>query len=194
MSAVPPNSLGDIFSYREAIAAGLTRWQVYALRDSGALIALGGGLYRRASAPPADLDLLEIAERVPRATLCLETALVRHDLLDAIPAATDIAIPRGDHRPRLKAVHRLHQFERSTFDIGRELLDVGARTPIGLYSMERCLIDLVRLRHQEGSAQAWEALRRWLSRRGRSPGGLLKMAQRFKGAEAPLRAALEVLL
>lgn len=194
MTESPPQALGDLFSYREAIAAGMTRWQVYTLRDTGALIALGGGLYRRADAPPEDLDLIEIAERVPRATLCLETALVRHDLLDAIPVATDIAIPRGDHRPRLRAIHRLHQFERGSFDLGREALDVGARTPIGLYSAERSLIDFVRLRHQQGSAQAWEALRRWLTRRGRSPGSLLKMAQHFKGAEAPLRAALEVLL
>jgi predicted transcriptional regulator of viral defense system len=47
-----------------------------------------------ADAPPVDDDLVEIAERVSRATLCLETALALHGLIDAIPAAIDIAVPR----------------------------------------------------------------------------------------------------
>lgn len=186
--------LGDLFSYSEATSQGLSDRQLYALRDAGELIALGGGLYRWADAPAADLDLIEIAERVPRATLCLETALAHHDLIDAIPAAIDIAIPRGGTRPKLRTAHRLHQFGRNTFEIGRETLDVGARQPLGIYSAERSLIDLVRLRHDQGADLAWEALRRWLSRHGRNPGQLITMARQFKGAEAPLRSALEVLL
>ena len=186
--------LGDLFTRDEALAAGMTVRELYSLRDSGELIALGRGLYRRADAPPADFNLIEIAERALNATLCLETALSRHGLLDAIPAAIDIAIPRGAHRPRLSAPIRLHLFHPDTFDIGRETIDVGARTRLGLYSAERSLIDYIRLRHAQGSDQAWEALRRWLVLPGRNPGHLLRMAKSFKGAEAPLRGALEILL
>lgn len=186
--------LGDLFTYGEAMAAGVTRWRLYASRDAGEILPLGGGLYRRADAPLADLDLIEIAERAPRATLCLETALARHDLIDAIPPATDIAIPRGATRPKLRAAHRLHHFDPATFDIGRETIEVGARRPLGIYSAERSLVDAIRLRHDQGADQAWEALRRWLARPGRNPAQLLSMAKRFKGAEAALRSALEVLL
>lgn len=186
--------LGDVFTRAEAKRAGVSNRRLYMLRDVGDLIALGGGVYRWADAPLADLDLIEIAERVPRATLCLETALSRHDLIDAIPAAIDVAIPRGAHRPALKAPIRLHLFDRESFDIGREEFDVGARRPLGLYSAERSLIDVIRLRHDQGADLAWEGLRRWLNRRGRNPGQLLVMARHFKGAEAPLRSALEVLL
>jgi hypothetical protein len=189
-----PARLGDVFTREEALQAGLSKYRLYALRDEGEIIALGGGVFRRADAEPADLDLVEIAERVPRATLCLETALARHDLIDAIPAAIDIAIPRGSHRPRLNAPTRLHHFAAKTFDLGREALDVGARRPLGIYSAERSLVDAIRLRHGEGAALAWEALRRWLRRPGSSPAGLLAIAGRLKGAEAPLRAALEILL
>ena len=164
------------------------------MRDAGELTSLGGGLYRRSDAPPADFDLIEIAERVPMATLCLETALARHGLLDAIPMATDVAIPRGNHRPALKAPHRLHNLDRATFEVGRELIEVGARRPLGIYSAERSLIDLVRLRHDQGSDQAWEALRRWLTTPGRNPGELVRLAAQFHGAATPLRRALEVLL
>ncbi|MGA2835081.1 MAG: type IV toxin-antitoxin system AbiEi family antitoxin domain-containing protein [Acidimicrobiales bacterium] len=86
--------LGDTFTYGEAKRAGVGDRRLYAMRDSGEIFALGGGVYRWADAPPADSDLIEIAERVPHATLCLETVLARHGLIEAIPAAIDIAIPR----------------------------------------------------------------------------------------------------
>jgi hypothetical protein len=186
--------LGDTFTYGEARQAGVGDRRLYALRDSGDILALGGGVYRWADAPPADSDLVEIAERVPFATLCLETALARHGLIDAIPSAIDIAIPRGTTRPSLQAPTRIHQFDPRTFDLGRNELEVGARRPLGLYSAERSLIDVVRLRHLEGSEVAWEALRRWLGRQGRSPAQLIELAQAFPRAEPALRQALEVLL
>jgi hypothetical protein len=186
--------LGDTFTYGEAKQAGVGDRRLYALRDSGEIIALGGGVYRWADAPLADSDLIEIAERVPRATLCLETALARLGLIDAIPVAIDIAIPRGSTRPVLQAPSRIHQFDPRTFDLGREELEVGARRPLGLYSAERSLVDVVRLRHLEGSEVAWEALRRWLGRSGRSPAQLIELAKKFPHAEPALRRALEVLL
>ncbi len=190
----PRKLLGDTFRYREARDAGLSDRRIYRLRDAGAIIAVGGGVYRWADAPAADLDLIEIAERVPRATLCLEAALARHGLIDSIPAAIDIAIPRGNTRPVLKAPCRLHQFDRATFDLGRETLEVGARSPMGIYSAERSIIDVIRIRHLQGVDLAWEALRRWLRQPGRSPARLIEMAGHFPGAEPAIRRALEVLL
>jgi predicted transcriptional regulator of viral defense system len=186
--------LGDTFTYGEAKEVGISDERLYRLRDTGEVIALGGGVYRWADAPPADSDLVEIAERVPQGTLCLETALARHGLIDSIPAAIDVAIPRGTARPALKAPIRLHQFDRRTFNLGREELDVGARRPIGLYSAERSLVDVIRLRHLEGDDVAWEALRRWLSRPGRNPAQLIELAGNFPKAEPALRRALEVML
>lgn len=186
--------LTDVFTYGEARSAGVTDRRLYAWRDAGTVLALGGGLYRWADAEPANLDLIEIAERVPRATLCLDTALAHHDLIDVIPGATDVAIPRGSHRPRLTAPTLLHQFDCDTFDIGRDEFEVGARRRLGIYSEERSLIDIVRLRHDQGPDLAWEALRRWLRRAGTNPGHLVAMSSKFRGAETPIRHALEVLL
>ena len=187
-------TLGPTFTYGDARKAGVVDRCLYAWRGNGRIIALGGGVYRWADEPPANLDLIEIAERVPRATLCLETALAHHDLIDVIPTATDVAVPRGSHRPTLTAAIRLHQFHRETFDIGRDEIEVGARRPLGIYSPERSIIDIVRLRHAEGADLAWEGLRRWLSRSPRNTGQLVTMAAKFKGAETPIRSALEVLL
>ncbi len=179
-SPIPISGVGDSLIYR--------------LRDAGDIIALGGGVYRWADAPPADHDLIEIAERVPAATICLESALARHQLIDSIPAAIDIAVPRGNSRPRLRAPVRLHHFSPATFDLGRDTLDLGDRQTIGIYSAERSIVDVIRLRHREGSDIAWEALRNWLDTPGRSPSRLLELGRHFRGAETALRRAFEVLL
>lgn len=88
----------------------------------------------------------------------------------------------------------IHVFASKTFDLGRVELKVGDGISIGLYSAERSLIDVIRLRHREGSDVAWEALRQWLRRKGAKPATLLAMAKRFHGAEAAVRNALEVVL
>jgi len=54
-------------------------------------------------------------------------------------------------------------------------------------------VDLIRLRHR-GADVAWDALCRWLGRRGSKPAGLLKMAAHFHGAERAVRHALEIVL
>ena len=56
------------------------------------------GVYASADSA-TDWEWLEAATRRPDATICLISALAHHDLTDAIPAALDIAIPRGAHPP-----------------------------------------------------------------------------------------------
>ena len=88
----------------------------------------------------------------------------------------------------------IHVFASKTFDLGRDEIAVEDGISIGLYSAERSLVDVVRLRHREGSDVAWDALRRWLRRKGAKPAALLAMAKHFHGAEAAVRHALEVVL
>ena len=183
------------FSYTEARAGGLSDRRLYALRDAGLIEQLGRGLFQRADAVGhADPDLLEIAHRAPRATLCLTTALARHGLTDAIPASIDVALPRGHRHPRTQAPVTWHTFAPDTFAIGRGDLTLTASMAIGLYDQERCIIDAFRLRHLGGTETAVEALRRWLRRPGTQPTTLLAMARAFPKAEPALRSTLEILL
>lgn len=191
----PLSALPIVFSYTDARKAGLSNRRLYELRDAGTIEALGRGLFRRSDpSQDADPDLLEIASRAPRSTLCLTTALVRHDLSDAIPASIDIALPRGQRHPRVTAPATWHSFAIDIFDLGRDELALSETTTIGLYTAERCIIDAFRLRHHEGSETAVEALRRWLRRRGSQPTTLLAMARSFPKAQPALRTALEILL
>jgi hypothetical protein len=189
-----PPSLPDTFSYGEALAAGVTKHHLYALREAHAIEPIGRGLYRRASASHlVDLDRLEIARRAPRATLCLTTALAVHQLTDANPAVLDVALPAGSRRPVVAAPVAWHLFSKATFDVGRETLPVDAGTHIGVYSAPRSIIDAFRLRHREGEDIAYTALRRWLRRPGSSPAVLHDMARHFPKTLKSVTRALEIL-
>lgn len=184
----------SVFRYTDARTAGISAERLYSYWNLGLVRQLGRGLYQRAGAPEGDQDLLEIAHRAPRSTLCLVTALARHGLTDIIPARIDVAIPRGNRVPTLCSLTDIHVFARSTFNLGREKRDIGDGSSVGLHSAERTLVDVIRLRYREGSDVAWEAMRRWLRRRGSKPAVLLKMAKQFHGVERAVRNALEVVL
>lgn len=187
-------ALPAAFTYTQARAAGLSAERLYAYRSEGLIDQVARGLYRWADAPPIDQDLLEIAHRAPRGTLCLVTALAHHGLTDTIPPRIDIALPRGSRIPALRETIQSHLFARETFELGRDEFRIGDRLSIGIYSAERTLIDVIRLRHREGADVAWEALRRWILRRGSKPASLLEMAKHFHGADKAVRAALEIVL
>lgn len=191
-----PNRAGlpSVFSYTTARAAGISSDRLHSYRARGIIEQIGRGLYRWTDSLEVDYNLLEIAHRVPRGTLCLVTALARHGLTDIIPAQIDVAIPRGNRVPTLSSPAHVHVFGRETFDLGRKEFDIGGRVFIGLYSAERSIVDVIRLRHREGSEIAWQALRQWLRRKGSKPAALVEMAKHFRGAERAVRAALEVVL
>jgi len=186
-------SLPATFTFSLALAAGLTKYAIYQLRDNDVIETLGRGLYRRADAPLGDLGLIAIASRAPLATLCLASALARHGLSDAIPPAPDVALPRGTRPPATNAIAQWHFFDPDTFDVARESLLLDPDTTIGLYSAERSIIDAFRTRGTEGPELGQEALRRWLRRRGAAPAQLLSLAATWPRTVPALRSALEVL-
>jgi len=192
--ATLPSHLPSTFTLSQALAAGATKKLLYRLRDRGELQVLARGVFRRPESPERDFDLVPIALRAPEATLCLVTALARHDLSDALIAAPDIALPRGHRPPTANTPVEWHFFQADTFELERSLLQLDEQVAIGLYSAERSIVDAFRLRGREGHDVAYEALRRWLRRRGAEPGRLLQLAERLPRATAPLRHALEVLL
>jgi predicted transcriptional regulator of viral defense system len=182
------------FSQSEASRAGIDSRQLYRLLDRQQIERISHGLYRRTDLPAVDLDLTEIAGRRPDATICLESALARYELIDAIPTRTDIAIPRGQRPAKTQAVVDWHLFDRATFQIGRTLLPTGDEgQSIGLYSAERSIVDAFRLRGTAGYETGIEALRNWLKLPASQPAKLFAIAQSLPRAVGPLRTALGIL-
>ncbi len=171
----PLRGLASTFTRAQARRAGISDRTLYRLRETGAIESIGRGLYRRTDNDiTADIDLLEIARRARRATLCLTTALAHHSLTDEIPPSIDVALRRGQHRPITTAPVTWHLFDPDSFDIGRSDMSLDEHTAIGLYGPQRSIIDAIRLRHREGPELGYIALKRWLARPGSSPAELLE--------------------
>lgn len=186
--------LGPVFRWAEAREAGLSDPALYGLVDAGRVERLSHGLYRLADVDVVELDLVVVAAAQPLATVCLTSALARHDLTDQIPARIDLALPRGTRRPALESPVRWHHFAVETFDLGRQVVELDTGFTIGVYSPERSIVDAYRLRHLEGDELGREALKAWLRRRGSQPSQLLELAAAFPRAMGRLREDLRVLL
>ncbi len=189
-------TLPDLLSYDDFASYGLTRYGLDQLIGSGEFERIAPGLFLRSGlADDTTAAWVAIATKKADATLCLLTALSLHELTDEIPARSDIAIPRGI-QPAI--VHNApiawHRFDVDTFNIGRGEYDLPGGSQIGLYSAERTLIDIFRLRHTWGADLAYGALKQWLRERGNSPRTLLTMAEQFPKARPAIQQALEVLL
>lgn len=188
-------NLAPVFTLDDARAQGLRKDQVYEMLARGEIERVGRGVYLRPRGiDPAFASLVAARAVREEATLCLTSALVHHELSDAIPFGTDIALPRGTRHPAGFAHVAWHSFDPATFLIGRDVVEIGQEVKVTIYSAERTIVDCFRLMHREGNDVAHEALRRWLSLRGSAPSTLLKAAASFPVARSRIRRALEVLL
>lgn len=173
--------------------AGLSRSALYRGAHAGQWNRIARGIYLPADGSATDWDQIEAATRRADATICLTSALAYHDLTDAIPAALDVAIPRGSRTPASTGAIAWHHFDRATFAIGREEIAIpGSAQTIGIYSPERSIADAFRLRGHIGYEITRDALREWL-RRGGKPTRLIAIATRLPRAKSPVLHALQML-
>jgi predicted transcriptional regulator of viral defense system len=175
---------------------GWTRHRLERLVEAGEYERVAAGVFVRSEAlADTSATWIGIAVKRPEATLCLLSAAAMHDLTDEIPRATNLAIPRGLHPVSVDwPPVRWHRFAVDTFVIGRAEHPLAEGISIGLYSAERTIIDLFRLRHEWGQDMAIEALKRWLRGQGHAPSTLLDLARSFPDALTTLRESLEILL
>jgi predicted transcriptional regulator of viral defense system len=193
VATIAEPELPATFTFAEAAGHGLSRRRLQRLQAVGAVERIGRGLYRRTDEEPADYDLIEIAAKAHQPTLCLLSALARHELTDIIPAVHDIAIPRGTWQPVVSAPVHWHWFDLATFEVGRIRIQLDDTYTLGLYDAPRSIVDAFRLPRAAGPEIANEALRRWL-RHGGKPADLMRLTQSFPAARPSLLHALQVLL
>jgi predicted transcriptional regulator of viral defense system len=159
--------LGPIFRSREAVAAGISWRDLYALRDAGEILQLSRGLYQRAdSAGAGHIDFVTVCGRAPHGTICLDSALAYWDLADQVPPVVHLAVARGAHRPRIdQPPTRIHVFHAGTFGLGRLDLRAFEGEQFWITDRERTVIDAFRLPALISEDVALQALRRYLSTR-----------------------------
>jgi predicted transcriptional regulator of viral defense system len=182
------------FRSQRARALGVSPRTLRELCAAGLVVKLSRGLYRAASEPaPADPDAFVVAVRLPKAVLCLESALAFHDLADVVPHAVHVALPRGAEQPRLDAPPlRVVRLRPESYASGIETHRRDG-VDVRVYSAAKTVADCFQFRAQVGLDTALAALKALRRRRGFDPEGLMRHAAACRVARI-LRPYLEAVL
>src|SRR5258705_13432110 len=142
---------GGMLRTSKAIRLGIHPRILYALRDAGEIEQVGRGIYRLSAAPPlSSPDLVPIAIRIPRAVVCLISALAHHGLTTQIPHAIDIALPSHARVPKVDAVPlRVSWYPEPSFRAGVEAVAIDD-VSVKIYSAEKTIADCFKYRNKIG--------------------------------------------
>jgi predicted transcriptional regulator of viral defense system len=185
---------GGILRTAEALRLGIHPRTLYAMRDSGMLEQLSRGLYRLAELPPlSNPDLVTVALKIPKAVICLVSALAFYELTTQIPQALDVALRNRAERPRLGYPPlRVFWFSGPAWSEGVETHQIDDIT-VRMYCPEKSIADSFKYRRKIGLDIALEALRLYRQRDTVDVSKLLNYA-RICRVERVMRPYLEALL
>lgn len=145
---------------RDLVAAGIPRAWIYRLHERGLLERVGRGLYRLPGAEvTASHSLAEVARRMPRAVVCLLSALQFHQLTTQLPHEVWVAIDVKAWKPKTDDLPvRIVRFSGKALTAGVEHHDIEG-VDVGIYSPAKTVADCFKYRHKIGLDVAVEALR-----------------------------------
>lgn len=163
----------DLARHRRVLRAADVRahgWSpqlLLSLYQSGKLQRVARGLY---SLPDAEITehqaLIEVCQRVPKAVLCLLTALQFHDIGSQMPHEVWIALPEATQTPALGYPSlRITRLRGSAYTEGIQTV-IEQGSPIRVYSVAKTVTDCFKFRNKIGLDVALEALKEaWRSRK-----------------------------
>lgn len=166
---------GGVLRTKQALALGVHPRTLYKMRDRAVVEQVSRGIYRLATLPTlSEPDLVTVALRVPRAIICLISALSFHDLTTEIAHEVQIALPRGTKQPVLKHPPvRVFRFSGAALTEGIETVKIDD-IPVRIYSPAKTVADCFRFRNKIGLDVAIEALDLCLKRRRALPADILR--------------------
>ncbi|WP_019658664.1 type IV toxin-antitoxin system AbiEi family antitoxin domain-containing protein [Variovorax atrisoli] len=137
------------------------------LHQAGKLQRFARGLY---GLPETEITehqtLMEVCQRVPKAVVCLLSALQFHEVGTQLPHDVWIALPEATHTPTMGyPTLRITRLRGSAYSEGiQTVTDHGA--PIRVYSIAKTVTDCFKFRNKIGLDVALEALKdAWRSRK-----------------------------
>jgi len=169
---------GGLIRTHEALAEGIHRRTLYALRDEGALIPISRGLYQLSDMEvPAEVGLVEVSKKVPNGVICLISALSFHELTTQNPHYIWLAIERKARKPIIEYPPiRVFFFTGAFFREGVEIHRIMDHD-VRIYNAPKTVIDCFRWQHAAGLDVALEAAREYLKRPGSTPATLMEYAR-----------------
>jgi len=130
------------------------------LEQSGKLQRIARGLYSLPdSLVSAHQSLIEVCRRVPKAVVCLLSALQFHEIGTELPFEVWIALPEATQTPALhNPALRIARLRGEAYSEGIEtFFEHGS--PIRVYSVAKTITDCFKFRHKVGLDVALESLK-----------------------------------
>lgn len=130
------------------------------LEQTGRLQRVTRGLYSLPDSPMTEhQSLIEVCRRVPKAVICLLSALQFHEIGTQLPFEVWVALPEATQTPALDhPALRIARLRGEAYSEGIEtLLEHGST--IRVYSLAKTVTDCFKFRHKVGLDVALEALK-----------------------------------
>ena len=154
-SNLPPRLKKAPFTFKEALAAGLTQYRLRLLLSSGEIERVERGLYAAAYQEPSDETLFVRATKrvgVP-AVVCLLSALSHYDLTDAIPKQVWLMVPT-ETRVKSSSI-KLYRARDPMWRVG-----VISHGSYSMTTIERTIVDALTLKAIISPRMGIDALKR----------------------------------
>lgn len=145
---------------RDLECAGIPRNYLSRLVKKGQLQKLDRGIYTAKELPASEhISLLEVSRKVPKATICLLSALSFHEIGTQVPSEVWIAIDVKAWTPRITSpAVRIMRFSGDALHFGVQEKQITGGT-IRVYSPAKTIADCFKFRNKVGLDVALEALR-----------------------------------
>jgi predicted transcriptional regulator of viral defense system len=178
----------------QALALGIAPRTLYAMRKAGLIRQISRGVYQLADMElPGNPDLISVTIRIPKAVICLISALHFYGLTTQIPHKVYIALPQAAEKPRLDFPPLdIVWLSENSYNAGVVEQQVDG-VPIKIYSREKTIADCFKFRNKIGIDVALESLKEYVKMTDRHIGELLSYA-RIDRVETLISRYLEALL
>jgi len=177
-----------------AIELGVPKHLLYEMVRSGELVREAQGIYRLSESQPlGNPDLVQISLRVPRAVVCLISALYFHELTTQIPHQVYFALPRDVKTPKIEYPPiRVFHFSQEPYQAGIVEHEVDG-VKVKIYDCEKTIADCFKFREKIGMDVTLEALKDYIKQPKMNVSLLLKYA-RVNRVEKIMRPYIEAMI
>lgn len=178
----------------EMIKLGIPAYLIYEMLAEGLLVREERGLYRLTDDDGlSNPDLVKISLLIPKAVICLTSALYFYDLTSQIPHSIYIALPRAVRKPRITyppidvsyISPKIH-----SEGIDTHILD---GVSVKIYSPEKTIADCFKFPKKVGLEVAIEALKDYMKKPQPKIEKLIQYAK-INRVQKKMRPYLETLL
>lgn len=122
-------------------------------------------------------EFVDTCRAIPRAVICLYSALSYYELTTFAPTEMMIAIPQGYHAPKIKYPPlQVFHFSKKQYEAGIDIIKDNEGT-YKIYSPEKSVCDAFRFRKKLGDDTAKEVLFNYLESKERNLRKLLDIAE-----------------